>query len=38
MRKEQSELVKQRADLSELLEMTQRDFEIAVKHTKNMIK
>ena len=38
MRKEQSELVKQRADMSELLESGQRDFEIAVRHTKNLIQ
>ena len=38
MRKEQSELAKQRSDLSEMLDLTQRDFEIAVKHTKNLIQ
>lgn len=37
MRKEQSELVRQRADLSELLDLAQKDFEIAVRHTKNLI-
>lgn len=38
MRKEQSDLAKQRVDLSDMLDLAQRDFEIAVKHTKNLIQ
>lgn len=30
--------MKQRADLSEILDLGQRDFEIAVRHTKNLIR
>lgn len=37
MRKEQSNLARQRVGLAEMLDLAQRDFEIAVKHTKNLI-
>ena len=36
VRKEQSELAKQSADLAETLFMAQRDIEISIKHT-NML-
>ena len=38
VRKEQSELSKQSLNLAELLQLTQRDIEIAVIHTKNLIQ
>ena len=37
VRKEQSELIKDRAYLCEMIETCQRDFETAVRHTKTLI-